>query len=151
VSDSGGEFANRDRLHRSRQPRLTTAQGLLRVLPVIDIDQQAVPASCSAFTVTRGLAERLKPSVGAIGSAEPALSFERLAGCNGPRPRVRSRLCIIWVEKVLPPELRPSAGAGAGVVQYPLVQVVQFAVRSRAPNQARDRLDDQAEIALARS
>ena len=39
VRDSGGKFANRSRLYRSRQPRLTAAQSFLHILPVIDIDQ----------------------------------------------------------------------------------------------------------------
>src|ERR1700733_10021559 len=34
VCDSGGKFANRSRLHRSRQSLLTTAQGFLHILTV---------------------------------------------------------------------------------------------------------------------
>jgi hypothetical protein len=39
VCDSGGKFANRGSLYRSRQPHPTTAQSFLRILPVIDIDK----------------------------------------------------------------------------------------------------------------
>ena len=117
VCDGCGKFASRCGLYRARQPRLAAAQGFFRILPVIDIDQQAVPASHSTFTIERGLAERLKPSVDAIPPAEPALNFERLAGCNGPRPCVRSRLHIIRMEEVLPDELRPGVGARPGVIQ----------------------------------
>ena len=118
MRNRGGKFADRGRPCSSGQAQSRlSAQSLLHILAVVDIDQQAVPASHSAFIVTRGLAERAKPPVDAIGTAEPALVIVRLAGCDSARPRTHGRLRIVRVKEIGPAELRPGVGARAGVVQ----------------------------------
>src|SRR5580704_2455748 len=72
VCDGSGDFSKCGRPCGSRQSSLAAAKGFLHILPVIDIDQQSVPASHSAFVVARCLAEYLKPSIDSIGPAESA-------------------------------------------------------------------------------
>src|ERR1700691_2764010 len=55
------------------------------------------------------------------------------------------------MEKAGPTELRPGVRADAGVVQYSSIQIVELAIRSCAPHQARDGFNNQTEIAFAGS
>jgi len=149
MRDGGRQFADRRNLGRSRKTCLRVSQRLLHILPIVDIQQQSVPASHSAFAVARGLAEHVKPSVDTVGPAEPALDFVRLASCDSTRPRAPRRLHVVRVKKIGPAQALPGVKGRAAVAEYPPVQVVEIAVGSRAPHQTGHGLDDQAEIALA--
>jgi hypothetical protein len=106
VRDGGSEFAHCRRLHGPRKARLRVAQGFFHILPIVNIDEQAVPASPVPVRIIRWLPEDVKPPVRAVKPPKPVLDIVRLACHDGTRPRVDRRLHIVRVQKVEPACLR---------------------------------------------
>ena len=144
MRDGGRKLSDTGNLSRSRKAFLSIAQRLPYLLLIVEIDEQTVPSSHSALIVTGRVAEHLKPSVDAIGTTEPALNCVRLASGDGTGPRPRRRLYIVRVEEIGPAKALPGARSSARVVQHAPIQVVDLAVRGRAPYQSRNRLNNRA-------
>ena len=53
VRDGSGEFAHGRNLRGARKSCLGAAQSFLHILPIVDIDQQAVPASAPALGIAQ--------------------------------------------------------------------------------------------------
>src|SRR5258706_14790155 len=88
----------------------------------------------------------LEPPVHAIGSTKPMLNLIRPAGLYRVAPMRQDACTIIGMQKQGP--LRQFLKSLAEVMQQLLVGAFDFASRSHCPNEAGDRIDDQAQALL---
>ncbi len=109
-------------LRRAPSDRVTAwiafarADGILSSLPIIDIDQQDVPAGdAAAVRVSHRQGANLKPSVYAIGPAATVFDVVGMSGLDGTRERGGDAREVIWMDSITE---RPSSQSSAVLPKY---------------------------------
>src|SRR5882672_12139683 len=78
MSYRGNQFSHSHQSRDVRQLSLCLVQRILRVFPVVNVVNQAVPTGDAAFLVTQRFRAGLKPSVCAIPAPQAELGIVRL-------------------------------------------------------------------------
>src|SRR5262245_6846747 len=125
------------------------AERVRGALLVVDVDDDAVPLRDSTVRITERLSDRLNP-------AQLTVRPSQLVGIliRGPRPdrlqpALYRRIAVIGMDELEPSAIRKALRRVAEKVHGPLVQVIQVALGSTAPDQRRNGIDKQAKLTLA--
>ena len=101
-----------------------------------------------AVAIAPELTERVKPTVGAIETAEPVLNFMLPAGVHRVRPCFDGWSQIVGMNVFHPAGFRNRSKRGPGVIEYALIHIADLPIRSRPPHERGNGLDDQAKLVL---
>ena len=129
---------------------LARVNGLLGALPVVDIDQEDVPAGDVPVGVTHGQRAHLEPAIDAIGTAAAMLDIVGGSGPDRARKRGDHARQVIWMHRVAELPRFQLLDRSAKVFQELSVEMFHLTRRSQGRGEPGNAVDDLAEIDLTR-
>src|SRR4029077_88175 len=130
---------------------LAVPELFLRLFPVVDVDDAAVPFQDASVFVSQRKCRHDTPAIGMIRNTKRS-DLDSICGTSGdartpdwPHPR-----SIFWMDRLLPSGAGDVLRRDARVLQEAAVAVVDRAVGRRAPQHLRNRFRHLAQLAFAR-
>src|SRR5262245_6171723 len=103
----------------------------------------------STVSIVKRLSNGLNPSVLTVRAPEPVAIVVRRSGCGGMQPTLYGGVAILGMNKFNPASASQALGGMAEKFDCSLIQILQLALRTRAPHECRDRVDKEAKFTLA--
>ena len=149
VRNGSRQFANGRDLRGYGKALLGISQSFLDAFAVLHVDTNSVPLDHTPFAIAQRLATHVEPAICAIRAAKPVSDLVRMPGLDVLPPQTYGGIDIVGMEKLQPSVFSKVFERLTGVFQNAPIDVVDLAVRRRAPHQGGNGFGDQAEMVFA--
>src|SRR5260370_36377117 len=126
---------------------LAFAKGDLGPVAVLDVGRRTIPFDNVACLVAQRLGAKQEPAIFTIVAPEPSFKLAWPAGLPYRAPLLQHVLLVVRMKGARPSRFG-LVQSDAGIVEGWLIEEVGHPVRPGAPDQGRDRVDDQSQAIL---
>src|SRR5580698_6331591 len=146
---ASGPGKHRNRIDDRAQIALSRPQGLFSPLPIVNIDQQDIPAGDTAIRIAYRLRARLEPSIDAISPAAAVFNVAGISGCDRVRKGRDHPGKVIRMRRLAGRPALQFLRCFAEVIQQRAIEKLNFASRAHGTEEPRNAVHNPAKVVFS--